>query len=71
MQTISLKLSNAEALDLDHILTSRIYMMDVQIGKARRENRTDDALSMARECGRLDKVQENLRALGRQHFIGW
>lgn len=71
MQTISLKLSNAEALDLDHIITSHIDMMDVQIGKARRENRTDDALSMARECGRLDKVQENLRALGHQHFIGW
>lgn len=71
MQTISLKLTNAEALGIDHLITSHLDSMAILIGKAQRENRHDDALSMARECVRLDKVQENLRTLGRQHFIGW
>ena len=71
MKTVSLKLTNEEALGIDHLITSHLDSMAILIGKAQRENRHDDALSMARECGRLDKVQENLRTLGRQHFIGW
>lgn len=71
MQTISLKLTNAEALAIDHLITSHLGSMAVLIGEARQENRHDEALRIARECVRLDKVQENLRSLGQQHFIGW
>lgn len=71
MKTVSLKLTNEEAVHLSHAITDRLDILAEIVGTAIRENRKDDAMRTAHAAAHLQRVQDNLDTLGRQHFIGW
>lgn len=71
MKTVSLKLTNEEAVHLSHALNDRLDVLTWIICKAVNEERKDDAMRTAHTAAHLQRVQDNLGTLGRQHFIGW
>lgn len=71
MNTVSLKLTNEEAVHLSHAITDRLDILAKSVGTALNEGRKDDAMRTALAAGHLQRVQDNLDTLGRQHFIGW
>jgi hypothetical protein len=71
MRTISLRLTSEEAIHLSHTITDRLDSLAKIVGTAISEDRKDDAMKTARCAGHLQRVQDNLDTLGRQHFIGW
>ena len=71
MKTVSLKLTNEEAVHLSHAINDRLDVLAKIVGKALNEERQDDAMRTARAAAHLQRVQDNLDTLGRQHFIGW
>ena len=71
MKTVSLKLTNEEAVHLSHAINDRLDILAKIVGKALNEERKDDAMRTAHAAAHLQRVQDNLDTLGRQHFIGW
>ena len=71
MKTVSLKLTNEEAVHLSHAITDRLDILAEIVATAIRENRKDDGMRTAHAAAHLQRVQDNLDILGRQHFLGW
>lgn len=71
MDTITIRLTNQNALDLCDAIDQRLATLDDFTAQLLQDDRRTDAANTARRATMLRSVRDRIADEAKRHFIGW